>query len=89
MLTVTEAAGSYLADLLTQANAPDDTAIRFVLKDDTITPQVDHERPGDTTFEHAGSTILVLDASLSTVLEEKTLDVQETDDGLQLILLQS
>jgi Fe-S cluster assembly iron-binding protein IscA len=89
MLTVTEAACGHLAGLLDNANAPDNAAIRFVLEGRTITPTLDEERPDDTTYEYAGSTVLVLDERIVGLLDNRTLDVQDTDDGPQLVLRQS
>jgi Fe-S cluster assembly iron-binding protein IscA len=90
MLTVTDAACGHLAGLLHNAiNAPDEAAIRFVVEGHTITPTLDQERPDDTTYEYAGSTVLVLDEHVVALLDDRTLDVQESDDGPQLVLRQS
>lgn len=89
MLTVTESACGHLAGLLYSANAPDEAAIRFVVEGNRITPTVDQERPDDTTYEYAGSPVLVLDEHVVALLDNRTLDVQDTDDGPQLVLRQS
>jgi Fe-S cluster assembly iron-binding protein IscA len=89
MLTVTEAACGHLAGLLYGANAPDEAVIRFVLEGRTITPTLDQEHPDDTTYEYAGSTVLVLDEHTGALLANRTLDVQDSDDGPQLVLRQS
>ena len=87
MLTITDAAGTYLTALLDNANASEETAIRFVLEGSTLTPKLDSARPGDDTFDHEERTILVLDAEVSDTLGEATLDVRPTDDGPKLVLL--
>jgi Fe-S cluster assembly iron-binding protein IscA len=89
MLTVTEAACGHLAGLLYNANASDEAAIRFVFEGNRITPTLDQERPDDTTYEYAGSTVLVLDEHVVALLNNRTLDVQDADDGPQLVLRQS
>jgi Fe-S cluster assembly iron-binding protein IscA len=86
MLTVTEAAGVYLTEILAEANAADDTAVRFVVQENKLAPYLDNARPGDATFDHEGRTILVLDEGISQTLANSTLDVKDTDTGVQLVL---
>lgn len=86
MLTVTDTAVCHLAEILYGCEAADGMAIRFVREGRTITPRLDRERPGDATYEHEGSTVLLLDENVFALLENKTLDVQDTDDGEQLII---
>ena len=87
MFIITETAGEYLTAVLDNANASEETAIRFVLEGNTLTPTLDNARPGDASFDHAGRRILVLDAQVSQALADSTLDVEATDEGPQLILL--
>jgi hypothetical protein len=86
MLTVTESAGVYLTEVLVQANAGEDTAVRFVAQDSKLAPYLDNERPGDATFDHDGRTVLLLDEGIAQTLVNSTLDVKETDTGPQLVL---
>jgi Fe-S cluster assembly iron-binding protein IscA len=88
MLMLTETAGEYLTTLLENTNAPEETTIRFVLEGSTLTPKLDNTRPGDATFDHDGRRVLVLDSQVSQILAESTLDVQATDEGPKLVLLQ-
>jgi hypothetical protein len=87
MLTVTDAAGAYLVDLLGDAEAPEEVAIRFVVETQGLALRLDNEQPGDESFEHEGKKVLLLDEHMSTMLSEKTLDVEPSDDGPQLTLL--
>jgi hypothetical protein len=87
MFTMTETAGEYLTALLDNANAAEETAIRLVLDDKTLTPKLDNARPGDATFDHEGRTVLVLDAQVKQVLGESMLDVRATEEGPTLVLL--
>jgi len=87
MLMLTEAACGYLTTVLDNANAQDVTAVRFVLEENTLTPMLDNSRPGDETFDHNGRPVLLLDAQVSQVLADSTLDVQATEEGPRLVLL--
>jgi hypothetical protein len=87
MFMITEAAGGYLIGVLDNANVSAETAIRFVLEGNALTPKLDNARPGDATFDHEGRMILMLDAQVSEVLTDSTLDVQATDEGPKLVLL--
>ena len=82
MLTVTDAAGSRLAQMLGQQRLVEGLAIRFVYEGRGIVIQQDSERRGDTTFQHEGRTVLLLDAQISEQLTELTLDLE----GVQFAL---
>ena len=84
MLTITEAAGAHMAEVL--ADTQEDFAIRFVLAGQNLEPQLDKPRSGDTTFDHNGRTVLILDEDVSQMLAERTLDMQETHEGPRLML---
>jgi Fe-S cluster assembly iron-binding protein IscA len=83
MLTVTEAASAHLAQLLEQHDLPEDVAVRLVSEGQGIALEQDSERAGDTTFQHEGRTVLLLDADLSRLLDENTLDFEGTELTLQ------
>lgn len=88
MLTVTDDAARFLAELLYESDTTDTkSAIRFVREGRTINPILDQERPGDVTYGYAGITVLLLDEDVVAEFEDKTLDVEDTEEGLQLILL--
>jgi len=82
MLTVTEAAGVHLAEILAQQRVPEDIAVRFVYEGQSIVLEHDSARDGDTTYQHDGRTVLLLDAQLSGLLAKAILDL----DGAQLKL---
>jgi Fe-S cluster assembly iron-binding protein IscA len=86
MVTVTDAAGAHMAQLLTQVGAQDDLVIRLVLDEHDIVPTMDQARAGDTAFSYEGRTILVLDALVMQTMVDQTLDVQDTEDGLKIVL---
>jgi Fe-S cluster assembly iron-binding protein IscA len=84
VLTVTEAARAHLAQLLAQQDVPEDIAVRFVYEEgEGIALQPDSERAGDTAFQHEGQTVLVMDAQVSELLAEDTLDLEGTKLALQ------
>jgi Fe-S cluster assembly iron-binding protein IscA len=86
MLTMTEAAGAHLVDLLGEAEAPEDVAIRFVVEPEGLSLRLDKERPGDESLSHEGKTVLLVDDQISEMLIDKTLDVTQSDEGLKLTL---
>ena len=83
MLAVTDAAKAHLAQMLNDHGLPEDVAVRFVSEGQAIALKQDAERPGDDVFQHEGRTVLLLDAQVSELLTEDTLDV----DGAKLALL--
>jgi Fe-S cluster assembly iron-binding protein IscA len=88
MLTMTKAACDYLTSVLERASVSEETAIRIVLEDDGLAPAFDMERPGDETLGYRGRKVLLLDAELSGYLADSTLDVETTDNGVRLLILQ-
>jgi Fe-S cluster assembly iron-binding protein IscA len=77
MLTVTDAAGAHLAQLLDDHGLAEDVAVRFVVEEQGIAMRQDNQRPGDATFEHEGRTVLVMDSQVSELLTEDTLDIED------------
>ena len=75
MLAVTEAASARLAQMLKQQSMPEEIAVRFVYEGQGIALRQDSERARDTTFQHEGRTALLLDAQVSELLAEDTLDL--------------
>ena len=86
MLTLTDAAALHLTELLTTAEAPEDVAVRFVRSGQGLAMQMDNERPGDDTFAHEGRTVLLLETEVSEALTDRTLDVEDSVEGLRLAL---
>ncbi len=86
MLTISEAAGALLAQMLVQAKASDTVAVRFVPDGNSLSMQLDDVRADDVTFEHETRTVLALDAEVSDALVDRTLDVNDAHDVPQLML---
>jgi Fe-S cluster assembly iron-binding protein IscA len=87
MLNLTEAAGGYLSKVLEEAKASPDTAVRLAVDGDGLESKLDTVRPGDTTYNHEGRKVLLLDTRASRVLADRTMDVQTTEDGPRLGIL--
>jgi hypothetical protein len=86
MLTITDAAGSFITELLGEANAPDDVAIRFVAEEQGLVLRLDQKQDADSNYDHEGRTIVVLDSEMNEFLADRTLDVEPSDDGPKLSL---
>ena len=88
MFTVTEAASARLAEILEKKDLSEEVAVRFIHEGGVIRLRSDKEQPGDTTFQHEGRTVLLLDAQVSELLADETLDIEgpgltlrNADDG--------
>ena len=86
MLNVTDPAAEHLAKLLQEADAPEGAAARFVAGQEGLSLHLDNAKPGDDTIEHHGRTVLLLDEQISELLNDKILDLQETESGPALTL---
>ena len=72
MLTLTEAAGAHLAGILDNRDYPDGMAVRFAYRDPDVSIAVDNKKPGDSTVEHQGRTVLLLDQNVADFLANET-----------------
>ena len=86
MLVVSDSVTTYFSDWLREVDAPESACVRLILQRDGVEIAVDEVRPGDTCFESGDRTVLVLDSQVATLLENKSLDIRESDDGPQLAL---
>jgi hypothetical protein len=86
MLTLTEAAGAHLAKMLVEAEAAYDVAVRIVRVPSGWTLRKDSAVPGDATLDHEGRTVLMLDEQVSAMLSDKTVDVENGEDGPKFAL---
>jgi hypothetical protein len=69
--------------MLEQHGVAEKATVRLVREREGVTLQSDAERLGDLTFEHGGRTVLVLDAQISELLSESTLDIEESKLSLR------
>lgn len=87
MLTITEGARAHLNEIIIAEECPDDIAVRLVLEDDGIMMALDRQQTDDTTFQHEGRTVLLLDQQLGELLGEEMLDVEDTAEGQCLMFV--
>jgi Fe-S cluster assembly iron-binding protein IscA len=85
MLTVTNAAGRFLSGMLERSDAPAESAVRILVEPKGLRMTIDQERAGDSSFEHEGRKVLVLDPDGASKLSERTLDVKP--DGTRLVCI--
>ncbi|MEX0744829.1 MAG: hypothetical protein WD118_04435 [Phycisphaeraceae bacterium] len=86
MLIMTHSAAEHLRQLLLEADAPEGAAARFVAGPEGLSLHLDKHRTGDETYEHDGRTVLLVDGQIADLLADRTLDVEQTDDGPTLTL---
>ena len=87
MLTVTETAGAHLAQLLAEADQPEEMAVR--VEGDTtgaLTLRFDQVQPDDLTVEHEERTVLVFDTEIAETLGDKTIDAKDAEEGTKLVI---
>lgn len=89
MLTLTEPAADHLLQRLKRAKAPRERAVRFLPGDRSVSTKIDRPGPGDTAIRHGDRTVALLDREAARRLAGMTLDVEETEEGTELILLPS
>jgi Fe-S cluster assembly iron-binding protein IscA len=86
MLRLTEGAARHLTKLLAKAQPTNGDALRLEVGKDGWRLTLDHECPGDVTFDYEGQRVLVLSAASAKTLEDATLDLSETESGRSLQL---
>ena len=84
MLTISEDAAGFLIAVLEDAQASRETAVRLTRKGDGFASSLDTVRPGDVTIAHSGRKVLLMDAGTSIVLDNRSLELQATEDRLRL-----
>jgi Fe-S cluster assembly iron-binding protein IscA len=86
MLKLADGAARHLTKLLEEAQLTNGDAIRLEVGKGGWRLTVDHECPGDVTFDYEGRRVLVLSAASAKTLEDATLDFCETETGRSLQL---
>jgi len=89
MIGVTEQAKAELKEILA-SKVDDPRACLRIQADDAgqVGLTIDIEMPGDQTVEYEGSTLLVVEEELADSLSHMDIDVEDTEDGRQLILVE-
>jgi Fe-S cluster assembly iron-binding protein IscA len=84
MFKITKRAARQLKTALSKAEDPEGTCFRIGVADSQVKLVVDQERPGDTTIEHEGKILVVIDPAAGNVLSNRKLDFDDGASGLVL-----
>ena len=89
MVDVTERARKELKRILTSTVDNSYARLRLVARGQgNLGLGIDIELPGDEVLEHEGSRLLLVEHGLATSLEGVAIDVDETEEGIQLVICQ-
>jgi len=89
MLTVTEAAKDKLMEALLANTDDQEVGLRLSMEPPgKLGLMLDRESPGDSVVEHEGLKLLLVEHEVAELLQEATLDVQDTPDGPTLTIFQ-
>lgn len=87
MLTVTEAAKDKLMEVLLANTDDREVGLRLTMKPPgQLGLILDRGLPTDQVVEHEGLKLLLVEPELVELLQEATLDVQDTPDGPKLTI---
>ena len=89
MIGVTEQAKAELKEILV-SKVDDPRACLRIKSDDEgqLGVEIDIEMPGDQTVEYQNSTLLVVEQELADRLSHVEIDVEDTEQGKQLVLVE-
>ena len=88
MIGITERAKKELQKLLTESVEHPNACLRLRTNDEgRLGLGIDIETPGDKVVEYEGSKLLVVEAGLANSLENIAIDVEDSDEGSQLIIV--
>lgn len=89
MLTVTEAAKQRLKETLLANTDDQEAGLRLTMKPPgQLGLVLDRALPADSIVEHEGSKVLIVGHEIAELLQEATLDIQDTPDGPRLTIFQ-
>lgn len=89
MIGVTERAKEELKNVLSQNVDNPQAGLRLVDRGDgQLGLGIDIENPGDQIVEFEGSKVLMVEQQLATRLEGVTIDVEVTEEGAKLVLVE-
>jgi Fe-S cluster assembly iron-binding protein IscA len=88
MIEVTERAKKELKGLLTSTVDHPEACLRLRTGEEgKLGLGIDVELPGDQVVEHEGSKLLVVEAELANSLKNVAIDVEDSDEGRQFIII--
>ena len=82
MLRITDSAAEEIKRQLSKATGQAEPRVRLGIIKGTVKMAVDQERAGDTTVNHEGNKLIVMDPATSHQLDERELDVDEATSAL-------
>ena len=89
MIEVTDRAKQLLKNTLSENVDTPQAGIRLVARGEgQIGLGIDVENPGDQVVEFEGSKVLIVEKNLAEALTGITLDVEDTEEGAKLVLLE-
>jgi len=89
MLTVTEAAKQRLKETLLANTDDREAGLRLKMKPPgQLGLVLDRQSPADSVVEYEGLKVLLVEAEMADLLQEATLDVQNTSNGTKLAIFQ-
>jgi Fe-S cluster assembly iron-binding protein IscA len=89
MIGVTDRAKQLLKNTLSENVDTPQAGIRLVARGEgQIGLGIDVENPGDQVVEFEGSKVLIVEKNLAEALTGITLDVEDTEEGAKLVLLE-
>ena len=89
MLKVTESAKQKLRETLLANTDDREAGLRLKMKSSgQLGLVLDRGSPADSIVEHEGSKVLIVEHELAELLQEATLDIQDTPDGPKLTIFQ-
>jgi Fe-S cluster assembly iron-binding protein IscA len=87
MIAVTERAKNELKKILTEKVDNPLAVLRLTPSHKGLGLTLDVEMPGDETLEHENTKILVVERTLVDDLKNVTLDVEDTPEGSELVII--
>ncbi len=87
MVTVTDSASQALAQMLEQAPTDEGQALRLVPAEQGYQLDTDVQREGDEIVEQQGQPVLFISQEVSDSLGDVTIDLQSTDQGPRLAIV--
>lgn len=84
MFQLTDRAAQRMKAALSEVENSEGVCFRLGVTEDKLRMVVDQERPGDTTVEHEGEVVLVMDSVAAGRLDNHKLDFEEDTSSLVL-----
>ena len=84
MLQITDSAARTLKDALANVTEVEDPRFRMGIVEGSVKMAIDQQRAGDTTVEHEGEAIIVMDTATSDRLDGRKLDFDRDTSSLVL-----